>query len=85
MYTCSACQQKVEGGLVEFKDHTEQHIIDLIKHDHPHWQEADGLCPKCYEYYKAEITGSVFKDATCVIRRRKIDKFIEKVKGVFRK
>jgi hypothetical protein len=37
----------VEGEIVIFRDHTDQHIIDLIKHDHPDWVEKDGVCLHC--------------------------------------
>ena len=76
MYICSVCKQKIDGDVIEYKDHTDKHIVDLIKHDHPDWEEKDGLCPKCYEYYRAEITGSIFKDAPCALRNRKINKFL---------
>ena len=85
MYVCGVCGHKVDGGVVAFKEHTEKHIVELIKHDHPDWAEKSGLCPKCYEYYRGEITGSIFKDAPCALRIRKIKKFLGKVKGIFKK
>ena len=74
-YSCSVCQQKVSGDLIKFKDHTERHIADLIKHDHPEWKEEGGVCSQCLEYYRAEIQGSIFKDAPCALRIRGIKKF----------
>jgi hypothetical protein len=71
-YKCSVCNQKVDGDLMVFKFHTESHIVDLVKHDHPSWVEKDGVCEKCLEYYQNEIRGSVFKDAACALRQRKI-------------
>jgi hypothetical protein len=84
-YFCSACQQHVEGDLIHFKEHTEKHIVDLIKHDHPEWVESDGLCRKCYDYYRSEIQGSVFKDAPCALRIRKIKKFAQFIQGIFKR
>ena len=85
MYVCSVCQQRIEGDVVQYRDHTDKHIVELIKHDHPDWSEKDGLCPKCYAYYKAEINGSVFKDAPCALRIRKVNKFITAIKGIFKR
>ena len=84
MYVCSVCQEKIAGDLVLYKDHTDRHIVELVKHDHPEWTQADGLCPKCYEYYKAEINGSIFKDAPCALRLRKVNKLVQLVKGAFK-
>lgn len=71
-YTCSLCREKIEGDLIQLQGHTDKHIVDLIKHDHPEWVEGDGVCQKCVEYYRSEIEGSPFKDAPCAIRQRKI-------------
>ena len=48
-------------------DHTDRHIIDLVKHDHPEWVDKEGLCPQCAAYYRSEIEGSFFKDAPCAL------------------
>ncbi|MDO8580331.1 MAG: hypothetical protein Q7S13_02505 [Candidatus Omnitrophota bacterium] len=82
-YSCSVCQQKVNGDLIQLKDHTERHIAQLIKHDHPEWQEKDGVCAQCLEYYRAEIAGSIFKDAPCAIRIRKGKKIWSALTGLF--
>ena len=74
-YACGVCGEKGFGDVVIFKDHTDKHIVDLLKHDHPHWVEKDGVCQKCYECYKAEIDGSFFKDSACALRNRAINKF----------
>ena len=84
-YTCSLCQAKVSGDVVTFTDHTEQHIVDLIKHDHPDWAGSDGVCRKCYEYYKQELAGSIFKDAPCAIRLRRIKEFFSSLTRLFKK
>lgn len=84
-YQCSVCNTKVSGDLMVYKKHTEQHIIDLLKHDHPEWIEDNGLCKKCYEYYSAEIKGSVFKDAPCALRIRKIKQILKPLWNLFQK
>jgi hypothetical protein len=37
--------------------HTEQHIVDEIKKKHPGWAEGNGVCKKCYEYFKTQMKG----------------------------
>jgi DNA-directed RNA polymerase subunit RPC12/RpoP len=57
-YKCGVCGEKVDGGLLVYISHTQQHIIDEIKAGHPDWLEKDGLCGKCVEYYQKQIKGN---------------------------
>lgn len=57
-YQCGVCKQKVAGGLVPLTEHTERHIVDLIKIKHPEWIEDNGVCKKCLDYYKQQLKGS---------------------------
>lgn len=82
-YTCSVCKQEVQGDLVVFKDHTEEHIVELVKYKHPEWIESDGMCEKCVEYYRNAIQGTIFKDAACAIRQDKINTFFSRMKNFF--
>ena len=82
-YQCSVCQKAIEGDMAVYMDHTQNHIMDLVKRDHPQWVQSDGLCKPCYEYYKAEIEGSIFKDADCALRIRKVKKFVEGFSNLF--
>ena len=84
-YTCSLCKLVVQGGVVALQEHTDRHIIDLVKHDHPEWAEKDGMCRKCYDYYQAEIAGSVFKDKACALRIRKSKTILGKIRHLFRR
>ena len=84
-FHCSVCNQDVSGDLVNVTDHTERHIVDLIKHDHPNWVEQNGVCQKCLDYYRSEINGSIFKDAPCAIRMRKVRKLSDWFNGLFAK
>jgi hypothetical protein len=59
-YKCQICGRMVheEHALVHVK--ADEYLIELIKKDHPQWQEKDKSCPKCIAYYrelvdKAEI------------------------------
>ena len=56
-YRCSLCNENVEGDLIVFKEHTEEHIIDEIKKKHPEWVRKDGACQKCIDYFKAQLKG----------------------------
>ncbi len=56
-YKCSVCQEKVEGDLLLYINHTESHIIEHIKSKHPDWAEENGLCSKCEEYYRKQLKG----------------------------
>ena len=56
-YKCDFCGDVVEDDLKAFVDHTETHIVDLIKQKHPDWAEEDGMCQKCLDYYKAQMKG----------------------------
>ena len=67
-----------------YKLHTEDHIVDLVKHDHPDWVESNGMCQKCLQYYEDEIKGSVFKDAACALRQRKAKIFFSGIAKFFK-
>ncbi len=56
-YTCPACGKELPRELMSFLDHTERHIVEIIKRDHPDWAEDDGICKKCYDYYKKSLRG----------------------------
>ncbi|OGX26682.1 MAG: hypothetical protein A2787_05015 [Omnitrophica WOR_2 bacterium RIFCSPHIGHO2_01_FULL_48_9] len=83
-YQCNVCRARVGADMIGYLDHTEKHVIDLVKHDHPDWVEKDGLCKKCLEYYRSEIQGSIFKDAPCALRIRKTKNVLEKIGSLFK-
>jgi len=58
-YHCSVCSQKVKGDVLVYFDHTEVHIFEQIKLQHPDWEENSGLCPKCEEFYRNQLKGRV--------------------------
>ena len=84
-YVCSVCKQTVNGDMILYMDHTQKHIIDLLKHDHPEWSEKDGVCQPCVKYYEAELKGSAFGDAPCVLRRRKMKSAWQAITQIFSK
>ena len=57
-YKCSVCKEEVEGDLLIYVDHTEKHIVDEIKANHPQWAESDGMCKKCIDHYRNQMKGN---------------------------
>ena len=82
-YQCGVCKQSVSGDMMVFREHTEKHIVDLVKVDHPDWVETNGMCRKCFDYYRAELKGTAFHDAPCALRKRKLNKFVSAIKSIF--
>ena len=56
-YSCSVCGESVEGDLVVFTDHTEDHIVEEIKKAHPEWSSDSGTCERCVAYYRSQLKG----------------------------
>lgn len=56
-YRCPLCGRTLERNLVLYLGHTDQHVIDKIKEEHPEWVEANGVCKPCAEYYKRQLRG----------------------------
>jgi hypothetical protein len=54
-FICPTCGKTIPLDLPIIISHTEEHIIDVIKRDHPDWVEKDGICKKCYEFYKSQL------------------------------
>ncbi len=54
-YMCPVCTLEIPRDLALFLDHTNQHIIDAIKKQHPQWVTSDGICRKCVEYYQSQF------------------------------
>ena len=84
-YQCSVCGKTVGGDLLVYVDHTEAHIVDVIKQNHPDWVETNGLCQRCLDYYKGELKGGFMEPARCAGRRKRIKKFLEPIFNVFKK
>ena len=82
-YTCSACNRKIAGDMMVYLEHTDAHIIELVKHDHPGWVEKDGVCQQCVEYYRKELQGGFFGDVPCALRNRKIKSVVSAFKNLF--
>ena len=86
-YLCSVCKLKVDGDLLVYVSHTEEHIAATIKAKHPEWKESEGICKPCLDYYYKQMRGDHSSDgfwskAQCSARRSKILNFL---RGVFNK
>jgi len=57
-YKCSTCNEEIDGDLLIYIDHTEEHIMDEIKLSHPDWIEKNGLCQKCVDYFRRQMKGN---------------------------
>ena len=54
-FVCPTCGKKLPRDIAVIIPHTDGHIIDVIKKEHPPWVEKDGICNKCYTYYKQQL------------------------------
>ena len=54
-FICPTCGKSIPRELMCIIPHTEEHIIDEIKKKHPDWIGKDGICKRCYEYFKSQL------------------------------
>lgn len=54
-FVCPTCSKAMSRDLLVVIPHTEEHIVDVLKKKYPKWVESDGVCKKCYEYYKGQL------------------------------
>ncbi|MFC1514366.1 hypothetical protein ACFL5X_00495 [Candidatus Omnitrophota bacterium] len=54
-YSCPVCGELIPQELSKIVAHGEGHVVDEVKKKHPDWVRSDGLCNKCYVYYKEQI------------------------------
>lgn len=54
-YTCPICNTSIPRDILKFRHHMEEHMVDVIKEQHPDWVEEDGFCPRCYDYLKQQM------------------------------
>ncbi|MDP8212740.1 MAG: hypothetical protein P9X22_05545 [Candidatus Zapsychrus exili] len=57
IYVCSICKEEVNGDSLAYIKHTEGHIVDYIRTQHPEWEKEKGVCKKCHQYYIDELRG----------------------------
>ena len=44
---CPICHQPLDQALLAIQPKIEDHIVRILKEDHPRWQPQDGACPEC--------------------------------------
>ena len=54
-FTCPVCGKIIPRELLTIVAHSEEDIVEAIKKDHPDWLDSDGVCKKCYTYYKEQL------------------------------
>jgi len=54
-FSCPVCGKIIPRELLGIVSHGEEHIVDEIKKKHPEWAESDGVCRKCYQYYRGQV------------------------------
>jgi len=54
-FVCPTCREEIPRDLLVIVPHTENHIVEVIKKQHPDWVESSGICKKCYEHYKQQL------------------------------
>ena len=70
-YRCNVCGQKVKDDVFVYIDHTEDHIIEEIKVQHPDWEELERdiainnkTCPQKGTAYIQDSNATVFVKAS---------------------
>ena len=54
-YKCPVCSEEMTREITTFLDHTNQHIFDVVKGDHPEWVSEDKSCETCEDYYQQQL------------------------------
>lgn len=65
----------MERDLSLFMEHTDKHIVEEVKKQHPAWVTKEGFCPKCVDHFKRamhdpqSLTQDADLDASGVLKR----------------
>lgn len=51
-YKCQLCARIVDTRAALMHIKAEEYLLDLIKKDHPQWQNGSKACDKCLAYYR---------------------------------
>jgi len=57
-YKCKICERMINEKHSLEHAKAEEYLINLIKKDHPKWEQKDSTCPECIEYYRKLIKQS---------------------------
>lgn len=58
-YQCPLCGRTLARDLMLYLDHTQGHVIEQIKKEHPEWVAENGICQPCAEYYRRQLSGEI--------------------------
>lgn len=54
-YMCAVCGESMDRDLLAFLRHTEHHILDALKEQHPEWVEEDGRNSRLLDIYHVQL------------------------------
>src|SRR5438477_12466837 len=52
---CPLCQDMVDKLVYRFHYDSERVVMSKIKAEFPEWTKEDGLCPRCFDFFRSEI------------------------------
>lgn len=55
VYLCAVCGESIERDLLTFLRHTEHHILEALKEQHPDWVEGTGRNSQLLDVYRAQL------------------------------
>ena len=51
-YRCQICRKTVHQAHSLEHVKAEEYLLNLIRKDHPQWEQKELTCPECVEYYR---------------------------------
>lgn len=51
-YHCQICDRDIDDYVSIAHIKAEEYLIELIRKDHPEWNNDSKVCKKCIEYYR---------------------------------
>lgn len=54
-HKCQICAREIDDSVGLAHIRAEEYLMELIRRDHPEWQENKGTCDLCLEYYRELI------------------------------
>lgn len=55
-YLCPVCAKELERDISVFLAHTKQHILDVLRKEHPEWRVGEAAHEECESYYERLFT-----------------------------
>ena len=51
-YKCQICDREIDDAVGMAHAKSEEYLVNLIRLDHPEWNETEATCLKCRDYYR---------------------------------